>query len=227
MIKIFIVLFIMGIFVFIFTWIGELNAPKKAKKIGDAYESLVAKKIKAHLGIVPVRNVIISTDDDQTEVDMVLVNTKGVFAIECKHRGDSDILTGSYDDQVYTILPDEPIKNPFRQNYKHQLFLQDLLSIDSTYNIVFVNCSFNLKYNGEEHRSYQNAILNLLARERCAMVSEDGNEKGIIAFADAINSLPDIYTAEEVDNMINILSAHIATDEEREAHAEYIKNKYS
>lgn len=82
----------------------------------------------------PMSNVTLPADGGTTQIDHVLVSTKGVFVIECKNFTGWIFASSSAPEWMQT-LPGRrhgparkfPFQNPVRQNFKHVKTVQKLL----------------------------------------------------------------------------------------------------
>ena len=111
------------------------------------------------------------------------------------------------------------MQNPFRHNYKHIWALSDL-GITSLYNIVFTNADYRYDYAGNRYESKNTKYCSFLRnREREALVQVGAFGRGVKEFAKDVESLPDIFTDEEVKRIEQILRENVATKKERRFHA--------
>lgn len=101
-------------------------------------EALVSKKLNDYLfheqvtGIV-VNNVTLSIDGSTTQIDHVLICTKGVFVIETKHYS-GWIYGDAKQKQWMQVLfkKRSQFQNPIHQNYKHIKAIQTLFDFVPT-----------------------------------------------------------------------------------------------
>lgn len=146
-----------GVFMLVFLYIfglffsfllGGICFEKKAKEKqqskeeqrskGNIGESLVSKKLKSYLineqvmGTV-INNVTLSVDDGTTQIDHILICTKGVFVIETKHYS-GWIYGDAKQKQWLQVVSKKRSKfqNPIHQNYKHIKAIQALFDFVPT-----------------------------------------------------------------------------------------------
>jgi hypothetical protein len=126
----------------------------KKKIHGDKYEKFVAGELKRYFGVEPVRNVLLNTEDGETEVDMVVVNTKGIFAIECKFHSSkySPRLEGGFNSEVWRVAYGVTMQNPFDQNHKHVKYLEKVEYTNNVYSVVFSSAPYTFYYLGKEEK---------------------------------------------------------------------------
>ncbi|MBP3280726.1 MAG: NERD domain-containing protein [Butyrivibrio sp.] len=247
MFKIFIALVIIGAAVtlisiisgFIFGGIGAV----RVKRRGDEFEDMVASKFKKTFNADVVRNLIfykIKTSykelkkrpmeigyeamAKETEADMAFVCTKGIFCIECKSFKNRDIpLQGSLNQKVWTrqeYAGTYQMQNPFNQNYKHVMALKDH-GFTNIYNIVITNSDFEFTYCGVKRKSLNKPYVGMLknSTEKMALVRQWGFTNGLKLLKEDINSLPDVFTEKEVEQITEKLKTYEATRQERKVHA--------
>ena len=110
----------------------EKKTKKKQQSKGNIGEELVSKKLNSYLineqvmGIV-VNNVTLSVDGGTTQIDHILICTKGVFVIETKHY--SGLIYGNAKDKKWLQVlfkKRSQFQNPIHQNYKHIKAIQAL-----------------------------------------------------------------------------------------------------
>ena len=199
---------------------------KVAQRKGDRYENLTARAVKRYLGAVPLRNVLLSTIDDETEADMIFVSKKGIFSIECKHRS-GECISAKMDGDYWC----ENLPNPFDQNYKHIKFIESVLGPmvkAKIYNLVFLSNSFSLTYFGRSRSSDTTPFVDMFDSEHRGLVYLPSfkSRKGIRELAKRIQSMPDVYTDEEVTAITNLLQEHEMSKKERKAFAKRMKNRH-
>jgi restriction system protein len=100
-------------------WTGELKT--------KATQFVFLNSNKYHT----LNNVLVTTLDDSTQTDHVIVSQFGIFVVETKDKGHW-IYGGERDSQWTQVIFNEKFRfqNPLRQNYKHIKSLSELLKID-------------------------------------------------------------------------------------------------
>ncbi|PSU90593.1 DNA topoisomerase I [Photobacterium kishitanii] len=123
----------------------ERKIKEKQQSKVNIGEALVSKKLNDYLfheqvtGIV-VNNVTLSIDGSTTQIDHVLICTKGVFVIETKHYS-GWIYGDAKQKQWMQVLfkKRSQFQNPIHQNYKHIKAIQalfDFVPIDQIKSLV-------------------------------------------------------------------------------------------
>ncbi|MCD9501751.1 NERD domain-containing protein [Photobacterium phosphoreum] len=110
----------------------ERKIKKKQQSKANIGEALVSKKLNDYLfheqvtGIV-VNNVTLSIDGSTTQIDHILICTRGVFVIETKHYS-GWIYGDAKQKQWMQVLFKKrfQFQNPIHQNYKHIKAIQAL-----------------------------------------------------------------------------------------------------
>lgn len=200
-------------------------------KVGARYEELVSNVIKKHLKTKTLHSLLLPCDFTplkKTEADMVFINQKGVFCCECKHRSFNDLEHVPYIklmSDTWVLDPQNGISlhNPFIQNKTHIAALADNvpLSAKGIYNMVIVNFEWTFSHLGLEFRSFENKGLAPLEGEGSFLLKINKEylfrfvtkmlDPGIITFKNHLESMPDIYTAAEVEQLYTELKKYEAT----------------
>ncbi|KJG10732.1 NERD domain-containing protein [Photobacterium kishitanii] len=116
----------------------ERKVKEKQQSKVNIGEALVSKKLNDYLfheqvtGIV-VNNVTLSIDGSTTQIDHVLICTKGVFVIETKHY--KGWIYGDAKQKKWTQVlfkKRSQFQNPIHQNYKHIKAIQALFDFVPT-----------------------------------------------------------------------------------------------
>lgn len=202
---------------------------KKKQKHGDDYETTVAGMIEKKFKVKPLRNVLLTSANDETELDMVFITGKGIFAVECKYH-DSEFnprLLGGMADPEWTVANECEMLNPFIQNEKHIRFLEEKLDKNPIYNIVYTSAPFTLKFFGKERNSEDEPAVSLLGTEKRAIVYDKKGftHKGTEALATAIDNLPDVFDDTTVAQLTAQVSQWQMNKKQRKAFAERMKNR--
>lgn len=222
------------IFFFVGILIGILypimGSDAKKKRNGEKYESFISRLLYKTFGVMPIRNILLQNFDDETELDMVFVNKKGVFAIECKYHSKkySPILTGSLNDDIWRVGSNMTMQNPFNQNHKHIKFLEELIGVKYIYSIVYTSCPFNFKFFGMVRDSKKEPLFDMLNSEHKAIIQDNETmflHRGTKHFFTSVLNLPDIYTDKEVKNICTKLSSMQMNRKERKAYAQRMEIK--
>jgi 2-succinyl-5-enolpyruvyl-6-hydroxy-3-cyclohexene-1-carboxylate synthase len=122
----------------------ERKIKEKLQSKVNVGEALVSKKLNDYLfyeqvaGIV-VNNVTLSVDGSTTQIDHVLICTKGVFVIETKHYNSGWIYGDAKQKQWMQVLfkKRSQFQNPIHQNYKHIKAIQALFDYQIKSLVVF------------------------------------------------------------------------------------------
>ncbi len=208
---------------------------------GDGFEDKTAGAIKRYVSSSVQRNILFNKTDPkafykasvaeqhimaeaETEADMIVVNTKGIFCFECKSRkgklvGNSSIPTW----EVVRANGKDTMQNPFRQNYKHVQAIKSLGYAD-VYSIVCTNADYVYTYAGVDRTSKSSLYHSFLRnKEREAIMKLGVFSDGMKLFSEDIKSLPDVYTEKEVLDIQGRLKSFEATKKERKFHAKLMK----
>ena len=158
------IIFILIIVMFLLISFIAAKSEETPQKRGKIFEKKTVNTIKDELGAEPVQNILLPNGDmvkgitGSTEIDIVFVNKKGIFCVECKsHIGDSNtIVAGSLTHDMWKVEGEtfDLFRNPFTQNSGHikQLTsaLQNQLSVGlHIYNMVVLNNIFSFSYYGK------------------------------------------------------------------------------
>lgn len=107
---------------------------KSSKGKGKAGEWLVAQVLKQlGPGYEVLNNLTFVVEGDSTQIDHVVISTKGVFTIETKNYQGS--IFGQASDAKWTQKlggRSFQFQNPIRQNYKHVKFLAEQFAVKET-----------------------------------------------------------------------------------------------
>lgn len=245
-----IIVFILGIakflFAVIFTGIADWidNSPKleakrqkkllkEQKKEGEGYEKYVSKKLSL-LG-APLRNVIVPhANGNDTECDIVYVNTKGVWIVECKERGrvcdkledrDQGQISGHATSDEWTFCPRGgniyAMHNPLLQNAHHIEAITSLLGSNGIqapiHNLVVMNCHFLLSDFGRDISDSSSNGYYDLGDGRGVLRLGDGKD-GLKTFRKSFALKEDALTDDEVMRISSILQQYVASKEKKLLH---------
>lgn len=203
------------------------------RTIGDKYESLVFSKLRKIQGLTIIRNVIMPSNESpigETEADMICVSKKGIFAIECKYR---KIKKDIYECTLYSSTwgpklnrnSDFNMNNPFTQNNTHISAVKNLMdtisvNTDNIFNVVCLSCPFELNVGDSIQTSKKSKnFLFYPQYNNKILLRQDNSHNGVKAFIKTYNDLPDVYTDEEINNLISILNIYAADKAKREKFA--------
>ncbi len=219
------------------------------QKRGEDYEERTAGRLKHAFNVPVYRNLLFNKYNEEeaskqgltieehealmaaeTEADMVFVNRKGIFCIECKSRKDgSDVMTGNLNQSIWNVSFDQ-LQNPFDQNYKHVKAIYEAGITDKScvYNIVITNAGFKFVYCGLDKDSSKEPYFGMLRNksEMMALVSDGHGRNGIRFFEKDVDNLPDILTDSEVESIREALKSHVATKKERKRHARLMEETH-
>ena len=203
----------------------------KNQRNGNKYEDYVADRIKKAFGVTPLRNILLDSNDDETEIDMAFVNRKGIFSIECKFhsRKYSPVLQGSFSDKVWKVAENKTMLNPYNQNHKHVKFIENITGTRNVYNIVYTSAPFEFKYFGVVHTSKKEPFVNVFKESRGLIYDSQGLfnifHKGTNNFRKAVSELPDVLTDEEVNNITEQLRVYQMDKKARKEFAKRMEMK--
>ena len=194
-------------------------------KEGEKYEFSVSKKLEKALGTEILRNIIIEFDNgSSTEIDLLFVNRKGIFVIECKSRVHPHIF-GVFNENVWHNGEYE-FENPLMQNARHIRALSHLdfspQKNDIYRNVIITNTENEVIYFGKAYKGEFIAI-----PEYDSMIVSTKTSNGISLFANAVASMPDILTPKEVATTIDALRDFQADAEAKARHVSYVKSRQS
>ena len=199
------------------------------RTIGDKYENLVFGKLRKIRELTIIRNVIMPSNDSpigETEADMICVSKKGIFAIECKYR---KIKKDVYECNLYASTwgpklhqnSNFNMSNPFTQNNTHISAIKkimDTISVntDNIFNVVCLSCpfEFNLGDSILTSKKSKNFLFYPEFNNKI-LLRQDNSHNGVKVFAKTYSDLPDVYTDEEINNLISILNIYAADKEKR------------
>lgn len=132
---------------------------RELKKAGNDYETEAAKNLSKILG-EPLRTVIMPhRNGNDTEADIIFVDKKGVWVIECKEHGrlrndnnDSFMINGRTQGDDWIVCPPGgdhfTMKNPLKQNSHHCEAVEDILINAGirpvVRSLVVTNCHFSM-----------------------------------------------------------------------------------
>lgn len=227
--------FVAGTVVFIFMMLELSLFGDAREKAGEKYEKEVAKAIKKYTGYEPLQNLIFQTPYGTTELDMVFVCTKGVFAIECKHHSSNhgeNYISYTFDDEELehnTIdsnhmkrkndyNSEEYVINPFKQNKGHIRALKNhVKGAKTVYSLVYDSYPFIITSFGRQYKSKDNKDFFEHFKTECKGIVS-GCSRGTKSLAAKLKQMPDVYTTNEAEKLFNDLKKFVATKEQRLAH---------
>ena len=117
----------------------ENNINFEKGRIGEAIiENNIEKNIKVYHKII--KNVILTNDIGETEVDIILITYAGIFVIESKNFKGYIFGNSSHKKWTQVISKDNhnPFLNPIVQNKYHIDFMANKLNLDQSYFYSYV-----------------------------------------------------------------------------------------
>lgn len=198
---------------------AEEKRYQEKQKVGDDYERLVAKNIGNRLGETVYRNVLIDKGRGKTEADMIFINNKGVFCVECKYRTDEPQLSGNVADDTFRMnyynSGSGEFDNPAKQNRGHINALAEKLNIHpgNIYNVVVTNMPFELQTYKNIYKSSKTPCF-LYKPLNTFYVRDKESGKGSKALDKEIQQMDTVFTAEEVELYKNTVNGMVATEDE-------------
>ena len=199
---------------------NEDRIQAKKERAGSTWETRIAQDIDKYLNVPVFRNVLIPTKTQYatTECDIVFVNKKGVFCVECKHRSGVDVAFFKVDDEYiesfdkagHPINNDYKYLNPIIQNKNHIKWLKESLPKKNipVYNVICTNYDIKLNYMGITRIGNEFGAIDMLR-------TEEGLFIGSIRFLkDALMQMPDVLAPDDVLLLEHAISFYSATEDE-------------
>lgn len=214
-------LFLIGIFVIAFFILYIKGEDKRNLKYGENYEKNIVDLIKKVFEVNVYRSVLIFIEPNRsTEIDIVFVNTKGIFCIECKYRNNVETRYINLDNNEWYEG-----ENALEQNKHHVYhFKKNITAEFPVFNIVMFNHPFQIKYLNNIYNSGKNSCFSLLhTREPIAIVSNDiYDKKAMQKFKKETDELPDKLTNDDIQRIEKEIESHVATIEQHRDHAKRV-----
>lgn len=194
---------------------------------GKDFEAEIARLLKKELHSGVIRNVLLPNGTGgTTEIDMVFVNRKGIFCIECKsHIGDDrTTVQGDVTDPFwkFTGAASGSMSNPFEQNAFHvkrlRRFLTGISPAVPIYNIVVINNRPELTYLGQRIRTSSGAV-----PFDNRWIASTAPGYGIHSLTKGIRRQPDVLTDTEAAAIVKVLTSRKGTEKELELHRRYVQ----
>ena len=194
-------------------------------KHGNLYEKMTAEEFEKFIGDKVYRNILIPCADATTEADMVFVNKKGIFCVECKYHDKSykPILVGSLTHDEWMVTDSIQMPNPFRQNDKHVHAIDKEIGSYTIFNVVCSSAPYIFRYFGQEYRSESTPCLYMKNEKKILMYT--GDYSSYKQLKKKIGEMPDSLNDNDIERIKEYMSSHQGTEEQRKQHAERIKNK--
>lgn len=203
---------------------SERAVEKRKIKHGNQYERMTSKEFEKYINEKVYQNVLIPCADGTTEADMVFVNRKGIFCIECKYHDSSykPVLEGSLSENEWKVTTGMTMSNPFRQNDKHVHAIEREIGNYTIFNMVCSNAPFLFRYFGQEYKSDKTPFL-YMKRENKMLMYTWGKD-GYVQLKKEMAGMPDTINDSDLARIKEYLSSHEGTEEQRKQHAERLKN---
>ncbi len=206
------------------------------KRRGEAFEESVLSSLKKYLGVIAIPNVLMQYNNnpgnpDTTEADMVFVNNKGIFCVECKsHKGwELTTVEGSLSHEDWNVYGQTfgSMRNPFTQNENHISVLKRHLtdagfSIPQIHNIVVINNGFRFFYWG---KIVEKTDFFPMLNEGKALISL-ASASGMKSFNKALQSMPSVLSAEEVCALNEYIATLSGNKTQLKEHAKRVAEKH-
>lgn len=143
-----ILIFIIGYFLVLL--IFPYNSPIKKGRLGERATAKVLHQFFKDQKAVVFNDITLKSINDSTQIDHVVVSTKGIFVVETKnHKG---WIFGNAKNRYWTQVifnSKTQFQNPIRQNYKHIKFLEEQMKVspDLFYTVVVFmdHCEFKTR----------------------------------------------------------------------------------
>lgn len=205
----------------IFYCLGEKEKEKEKDNeyymTGDKLEKKVKLYIENTFHQPALKNVIFNTSYGiDSEVDVIQVNKKGIFIIECKYRNGD--ISGSAKSDVWDVSSKDEIStmpNTIRQNYYHIKAMKSYLEQYSINMKDIPIYNISIIY-GEGKRDQAKDLSNKTIK----MYSSLKDLEDLI-------KLPDVLNKAYIKRIHSLLSMKIAKKKDIEAHIKLINNKYN
>ena len=201
--------------------------------IGDKYEKRVKKKLENAFNTDILRGLLLPNEHvegGKTEADLVFVNTKGVFCIECKCREAGKYVMSFFDEGISIIN----LRNPFKQNKAHITAINNILSNSEVpvYNVFCMNSPVTVLYLMDKYSTEERNGSYYIPREKAFFIHiPTANDRvpiynGIKTFKKLCKGLPDVYSKEDVKKVFTELKKYQATKLEHYEFEEAQKARY-
>lgn len=204
----------------------SITEEKRLQKKGTRYEEKVGKNIEKYMGDKVYHNILLPLGNgDTTEIDMVFVNTKGIFCVECKYRSGITIECDTSFDDIWCI-DGRGMDNPFCQNRNHVRHLNTYIEKEfgnpiPIWNVVVTNPFLRVKRMGvvtykDFHKLSQGRFL----------LSMSGNGKSVLKdMKRALEDEPQVLSENDVLTVQNLLDNKCASERELNEHRMRMKYK--
>ena len=197
----------------------------KNNKKGNKYENCISKAITSGLKEKVHRQVIVPSSQPcgTSESDIVFVNSKGLFCIECKYHDGSMKYRGNLTDNTLHIDGREEI-NPIVQNRGHLICLHNALARHGIkvpmFNVVTSTAEFDLFTLGRTKTvtwGHMDKVDNgSFPEPTYILCSSKGST--FCKLKKEIKSMPDVLSKEEVRTIDELLKSWEATEDEHKQH---------
>lgn len=215
------------------------------KRKGARFEKKAYKEIRKTFKRLPVfKSLLLPLPGDRTtEIDMVFVCTKGIFALECKAWGtrETDTVIVKWLSPEWELLPNGTNRsNPFFQNNGHVVAIRDLINGMAgdlsararVYNVVILQNLLAITDDGGRHlttprryattlRSSGKCVVSLSRADRSSYdYRVESDIPGMELFKQELESMSDVLTPDEAERIAGILSARQASKKELKKHVQ-------
>ncbi len=215
------------------------------KRKGMLFEKKAYKEIRKTFKHLPVfRSLLLPLPGDKTtEIDMVFVCTKGIFAIECKAWGigETDTVIVKWLSPEWELLPNGTNRsNPFYQNNGHVVAIRDLLNGMArdlsakarVFNVVILQNLLAITDDGGRHVSSPRRYATTLQSSGKCVVSlsradssyyeyrVQSDVPGMELFKQELESMSDVLSPEEAEQIAEVLSARQASKKALKEHVQ-------
>ena len=162
-----------------------------AIKLGKKGEKRVAKILKRAFRKTPhylFNHILIETDDHITQIDHVVISTKGIFVVETKNL--KGWIFGSPQNQTWTqTIYGKKYKhyNPLKQNYKHIRILETALGVSRRkfHSVIVFTKNTKLKTAMPENVMYTNKLRRYIRSFEHTEIGEEDVELVAATLAEA------------------------------------------
>lgn len=198
---------------------GQREIQNIKDKQGNIWEAKVASDIKKYFGLTPYSSVLIPNKrakQGKTECDLLFINNKGIFCVECKSKKKVIEAYVNLDSNSYwtfktyegAIDSSEKSYNPVNQNASHIRALREVLPANykniPIYNVVCTSYNTVVTYQGEEHGNNYS----LLNSEKKLYI---GDIKNLYSYSEML--IP-VMTSSDIELLKNFIGFYVSTKEE-------------
>lgn len=207
-------------------------------KASDKYEKRVCRRFKHAIKGVTLQNVILPGENGSTEVDAIHITKKGIFCIEAKRRkqpAEVPNLSLEYEycevaciNNEKKVVEREMMYNPFLQNRGHVKAIEGVIGESyKIYNTVVINFDSNFSYLGRNQVTDDRDGSIFMPGDNMILMTidiklDDHVADGTMQLRRDLKKQKELYTDEEVKQIVDKLKPYVATASQR---AKFAKSK--